>query len=277
MTRGSINDIGATSLMTAQLRARETERADRIVEDRFAAEFVAAAGGALPPRAEGFIEHMAEQVAVRTRFLDDALLDATRAGIDQVVLVAAGMDSRALRLDWPAATTVFEVDQDSVLGFKEAVATEHGATPTCQRRTVPADLRGDWVTALEAAGFSPARPTAWLTEGLLYSLDEAAADGLLATISAASAPASRLAFDHIEAAPSFLRALDEISPTLTALWKSGPRDPEVWLRAHGWTPQVYQLADQAARFSRPVPAAFDPRRPDAAHNWLVTARRDPST
>ena len=168
-----MDDIGATSLMTAQLRAQEAERADRIVEDRWAAEFVAAAGGALPPGAEGFVEQMREQVAVRTRFLDDALLAATRAGCAQVVLLAAGMDSRAFRLDWPAGTTVFEVDQAGVLAFKDTVAGERGATARCERRAVAADLRENWTAELGAAGFDPARPTAWLVEGLLYSLDAA--------------------------------------------------------------------------------------------------------
>jgi methyltransferase (TIGR00027 family) len=268
-----IDDIGATSLMTAQLRAQESERTDRIADDWWAAVFVAAAGGALPPGSEGFVEHMREQVAVRTRFLDDTLLAVARAGCAQVVLVAAGMDSRAFRLEWPAGTTVFEVDQPGVLDFKDAVAGEHGAAARCDRRTVAADLRDNWTAELESAGLDPARPTAWLTEGLLYSLDEAAADRLLAMITAASAPASVLASDHIEATPSFVRALTDISPELAALWKSGPPDPDAWLRAQGWNPRMHELADVAARFSRPVPAGFDPSRPGAAHNWLVTADR----
>ncbi len=268
-----MDDIGATSLMTAQLRAQEAERADRIVEDRWAAEFVAAAGGALPPGAEGFVEQMREQVAVRTRFLDDALLAATRAGCAQVVLLAAGMDSRAFRLDWPAGTTVFEVDQAGVLAFKDTVARERGATARCERRAVAADLRENWTAELGAAGFDPARPTAWLVEGLLYSLDAAESDGLLALITAASAPTSVLAFDHIESGPSLARALGDIGPELAALWKSGPADPDTWLRDHGWQPRVHELAEVAARFSRPVPASYDPDRSGAAHSWLVTADR----
>ncbi|HEY2222839.1 SAM-dependent methyltransferase [Actinomycetospora sp.] len=273
MTRADIDAIGATSLMTAQLRAWEDERPDRIAEDPWAAVFVATAGRGLPPRAEDFVAHMREQVAVRTRVLDDAVLAAARAGADQVVVVAAGMDSRAFRLDWPAGTTVYEVDQAGVLAVKDAVLAEHGAVARCTRRAVGADLRGDWTAALRAAGFDPSRPTTWLAEGLLYSLDEAAAEALLGTITAAGGPGSTLAFDHIEAAPDFVRALEKIGPDLAALWRSGPRDPDAWLRRHDWTPRVSELAEHASRFGRPVHPSVDPTHPGAAHSWLVTAER----
>jgi methyltransferase (TIGR00027 family) len=273
MTRANIDAIGTTSLMTAQLRAWENERADRIADDPWAAVFVAAAGSALPPRSEDFVAHMREQVAVRTRVLDDAVLTGARGGSDQVVLVAAGMDARAFRLDWPAGTTVYEVDQADVLAFKDTVLAEHGAVARCTRRVVEADLREDWTAALRAAGFEPSRPTTWLTEGLLYSLDEAAADTLLGAITAVSASGSTLAFDHIEASPSFVRALEEISPDLAGLWRSGPRNPDAWLRRYGWAPRVGELAEHATRFSRPAHPSVDPARPGAAHSWLVTANR----
>jgi O-methyltransferase involved in polyketide biosynthesis len=40
------------------------------------------------------------------------------------------------------------------------------AAPRCNRRTVTADLRAIWPTALREAGFDPAAPAAWLAEGL---------------------------------------------------------------------------------------------------------------
>lgn len=56
---------------------------------------------------------------IRTRFFDDYLLAACAAGCRQVVLLAAGLDTRAYRLDWPPATHLFEVDLPCVLLFKE--------------------------------------------------------------------------------------------------------------------------------------------------------------
>jgi methyltransferase (TIGR00027 family) len=67
-------------------------------------------------------ELMAGQVAVRTRFLDDALLQGTADCTSaQVVLLACGMDARAFRLPWPTGTHVFELDLAETLAFKDMV------------------------------------------------------------------------------------------------------------------------------------------------------------
>ena len=57
-------------------------------------------------------------VAIRTRFYDDYLLEACAAGCRQVVILAAGLDARAFRLDWPAETRVFELDLPELFVFK---------------------------------------------------------------------------------------------------------------------------------------------------------------
>ena len=151
---------------------------------------------------------------VRSRFFDEALLGA---GTRQVVLLAAGLDARALRLGWPSGTTVFEVDQPRVLGFKDEVIDSVGGTPTARRVTVPVDLRHDWPAALTAAGFDPRLPTAWLAEGLLPYLPADAERLLFERVHALSAPGSRIAVEHIGgigdriAADPYLRSLSELS------------------------------------------------------------------
>ena len=65
--------------------------------------------------------------AVRTHYFDEYFHAAMRAGIRQVVILAAGLDSRAYRLDWPAGTTVFEIDQPKVLEYKTSTLDAHGA------------------------------------------------------------------------------------------------------------------------------------------------------
>ena len=80
------------------------------------------------------------------------------AGIRQVVILASGLDSRAYRLQWPAGTTVFEIDQPKVLEYKAETLAEHGAPPSAERHEVPIDLRHDWPNALREAGFDADRP-----------------------------------------------------------------------------------------------------------------------
>ncbi|HET9117189.1 MAG TPA: class I SAM-dependent methyltransferase, partial [Pseudonocardiaceae bacterium] len=63
------------------------------------------------------------------------------------LLLAAGMDTRAYRLDLPATTTVFELDRPELLRLKNTLLTGTSA-PRCTRRPVGIDLAGNWVAAL---------------------------------------------------------------------------------------------------------------------------------
>ena len=135
--------------------------------------------------------------AVRTRFFDGFFERASRAGITQVVILAAGLDSRAYRLDWPAGTTVYEIDQPLVLQYKRQTLDEHDVRSACLRREVAVDLRQDWPVALQREGFDVTVPTAWLAEGLLMYLPTEAQDRLFELIVDQSAPGSRIAVEAV--------------------------------------------------------------------------------
>jgi methyltransferase (TIGR00027 family) len=213
------SSVGATATMVAAARAVAT-RADRpLIDDPYAEPLVRAVGvdlltrlatGEVNPNdlndlhdgatgSTGAMSRMADNMAVRTKFFDEFFLDATKAGIKQVVILASGLDSRAYRLAWPGQTVVYEVDQPQVIEFKTRTLAELGAAPTADRRVVAVDLRDDWPTALRTAGFDPAQPTAWSAEGLLGYLPPEAQDRLLDTITELSAPGSRFA---TESAPN---------------------------------------------------------------------------
>src|SRR3984957_11611557 len=136
-------------------------------------------------------------MAARPRFFDDFFVEATKAGIRQAVILASGLDARAYRLPWPGGTTVYEIDQPQVIEFKSRTLAELGASPTADRRAVAVDLRDDWPTALREAGFDPTQPTAWSAEGLLGYLPPEAQDRLLDTVTALSAPGSRIGTESV--------------------------------------------------------------------------------
>jgi methyltransferase (TIGR00027 family) len=208
------SSVGATATMVAAARAIATAADDALINDPFAEPLVRAVGvdfftklasGEL--RVEDLdVDHasvgmarMTDNMAVRTKFFDEFFQDAAAAGIRQAVILASGLDSRAYRLDWPAGTTVYEIDQPEVIEFKTTALAEFGAEPTADRRTVAVDLRFDWPSALIAAGFDPSQPTAWSAEGLLGYLPPEAQDKLLDTITELSAAGSRVA---VESSPS---------------------------------------------------------------------------
>jgi methyltransferase (TIGR00027 family) len=191
--------VGTTATAAAAARAIATRSESGL--DPFAAPLVRAVGidlltelatGERPP--DGFVEQVWIDIAkIRTRFYDDFCLDATNAGITQMVILAAGLDSRAYRLPWPTGTVVYELDKPQVIEFKTRALAELGAAPTADRRAVAVDLRDDWPVVLRDAGFDPTRPTAWTAEGLLGYLPPEAQDSLLDTMTELSAPGSRVA------------------------------------------------------------------------------------
>jgi len=201
--------VGATATMVASGRARATRAA--LIDDRFAEPLVRAVGvdfftrwaaGELDsadvdvPGAPWGMQRMTDIQAARTRHIDaffsEAQKDEGTAGIRQVVILASGLDARGYRLPWAPGTTLFEIDQPQVIEFKTATIGALGAQPTADVRAVPIDLRHDWPSALQRAGFDTGRPAAWAAEGLLGFLPADAQDRLLDNITALSADGSRL-------------------------------------------------------------------------------------
>jgi methyltransferase (TIGR00027 family) len=228
-------------------------------------------------------QNMINYQAVRTHFFDGYFADATGLGIRQVVLLAAGLDSRAYRLDWPTGTTVYEIDLPKVLDYKAETLAGHGAAPTADRRAVPVDLRHDWPQALRDAGFDATRPTAWLAEGLLPFLPAAAQEAMFTSIDALSAPGSRVAVEifgvdkdkrkEAEEKWAELKAKREARGEDTSfnpfdLWfdDGGRPDCADWFAADGWTTDTVNAREEALRLGR-APQSED--RPFA--NAFVTA------
>jgi methyltransferase (TIGR00027 family) len=273
--------VGATAVMVAAARAAETAGDQPLIRDEFAqilidgpelAELVAkmAATHAADPEREAIHRHMVDYQAARTHFFDAYFTAAATAGIRQHVILAAGLDSRAYRLDWPAGTTVYEIDQPKVLEYKAATLAAHGARPRADRREVPADLRFDWPNTLRDSGFDPARPTAWLAEGLLIFLPGEAEDRLFADIEALSAPGSRVCIEEFAMDDATREAYekrrvknedlrrrlgDENVFDPGDLWYTDDErcDPAEWFGTRGWRVESVVGADYLARLGRPVP------------------------
>jgi methyltransferase (TIGR00027 family) len=257
-----LTGVPKTALGVARVRAGESARSDRLFNDPYAAAFVAAMPQAYADAAErsdaarAIGARIAVQVVVRTRFYDDYLLAGTSEGIHQVVLLAAGLDTRAFRLQWPAGTEVFEVDLPDMVDFKEQVMAAAGATSTANRSVVRADLTADWTGALTAAGFDPTQPTAWLIEGLLVYLTHDDAAQLLETVGQLSARGSTLSCEQgrsamqlaqIASARKAAGGLEAVS-----LWQGGIEDVSAWLGDHGWSVETFDLDALAASYGRPL-------------------------
>lgn len=193
---------------------------------------------------------IADYHAMRSRFFDARLNDAAAAGIRQCVVLAAGLDTRAFRLQWPDGMTVFEIDQPTVLRYKENALTAHGAHPAADWHPVGVESDAPWPRRLWDAGFNHNEPTAWLAEGLL-PLPDATQDALISEIDKLSAAGSMFAFDDVLG----------MCP--------GRSDAPGWLTSRGWWTDVVE--------ARHLPELRGRRDGDAQsyteHALLVTAEK----
>lgn len=292
LTTGVADGVGRTALLVAAARAIETYRPDALARDPLAEHFVRAAPASAdwPIHPDQVPEGTADPLwgrlgryfALRTRVLDDHLLHTAQAGVRQVVLLGAGLDTRAFRLDWPPDSVIHEIDTDQVLAFKQAVLDRAGVTPATDRRPLTADLRHDWAAPLLDAGFNPAAPTAWLAEGLLLYLPAAAERKLVAAVDQLSAPGSTLAYEikelaepsAVRASPVYLATRQRLGIDLLALFDTAPRpDSASELTHRGWTTATHTPYDFTALHGRgPLPEPDDAL---ATNRWIFAKAHRP--
>ncbi|MBY0441440.1 MAG: class I SAM-dependent methyltransferase [Mycobacteriaceae bacterium] len=284
-----VSSVGYTALIVAGWRAIHGTALQPLVRDEYAQHFITASRDpyltdllANPPTSE-VTTAFPRLYGVQTRFFDDFFRASADAGVRQAVIVAAGLDSRAYRLNWPSQTTVFEIDLPKVLEFKVDVLARRGAEPKARRIDVPADLREDWPASLHAAGFDPQRPSAWSVEGLLPYLTGETQDALFAGIDRLSASGSYVAVGALGSRFSAQQfaALEAIHPGLTlsdntdfsglAYDDSQHIDPSAWLATHGWTVDpVRTTLELQASYGR-TPPTVDVRIDSHLHSQYITA------
>jgi methyltransferase (TIGR00027 family) len=199
-------------------------------------------------------------LACRKRYIDDNLRDSL-SDVDAVVVLGAGLDTRACRLARHSDIPMFEVDQPINVDRKKAVLTRVFGTPPASVRVVPVDFeRDDLMTVLASNGYDPAGRTFFVWEGVTQYLTEAAVRATFAHLSHA-ARGSRIDFTYVRSdfidgtnmygAAGFYRRVRVKSE----LWKFGlpPEGIGDFLADYGW-----RLIEQAGpdefvdRYVRPT-------------------------
>jgi methyltransferase (TIGR00027 family) len=280
--------VGSTALFVATARALEAQKPDPLALDPYAEVFCRAVGGDVADVLDGKIpdhelktpdwgEYFVNFQGARTKYFDTYFRQAADARVRQVVILAAGLDSRAYRLPWPDQTTIFELDRPQVLDFKRAVLAEQGAKPNAERREVAIDLREDWPQALRDSGFDPTKPSAWIAEGLLIYLPADAEEQLFSGINALASPGSHVAVEDSASMSSddYSAAVEEERADATEgerrvffqlVYNERHAPADQWFDEHGWTAQATPLAEYLREVGRPVPGTDGP---DARAGWMV--------
>ncbi|HEY6451806.1 MAG TPA: SAM-dependent methyltransferase [Steroidobacteraceae bacterium] len=273
MNPSPIRDVSDTAFMVAQYRAMETERADALFRDPLAARLAGDRGRRIVEGMEhGPLRHWATAsynrtlvwtMAIRTRIIDDFILEGVSRGTQALLNLGAGLDTRPYRMALPESFHWIEVDYPHMIDFKQH--TLAGERPRCMLERVALDLadvpaRSSLLAAV-AARFDKVLV---LTEGVIPYLSVEAA-GTLA--------------DDLASHPSFRGwIVDYISPQALQfrnrsathrLMKNAPflfqpTDYFGFFAAHGWSRRhMRYIWDEGQRLKRRIPL------PAAAKLWFA--------
>jgi methyltransferase (TIGR00027 family) len=180
-------------------------------------------------------------IVARARFVEDLVVEQAGRGVDQYVVLGAGLDTFAQRRpELGARLRVFEVDQPGPQTWKRRRLTELGYGVPDWLRLVPVDFEGDWWGRLVAEGLDPARPAVVAATGVIMYLTQEAITATLRLV-AGLAPGSLLA-------ATFLRPLDDVEPDQRPQLRTaerGARAAGTPFRSFFTPPQMLELAREA--------------------------------
>ncbi|MEV7386918.1 class I SAM-dependent methyltransferase [Streptomyces sp. NPDC091215] len=146
-------------------------------------------------------------IVARARFVEDLVESEAGRGVDQYLVLGAGLDTFAQRRAAAAEAAglrVFEADRAGAVEWKRGRLAELGYGIPGWLRLVPVDFEGDWWGQLAAAGFDPGRPAVVASAGVTMYLTEDAVAATLRHI-AELAPGSTLV-------TTFLRPIEDVEP-----------------------------------------------------------------
>jgi methyltransferase (TIGR00027 family) len=247
---GPIRNISDTARWVAYYRARETERPDAVFRDPFARALAGERGKEIAEELS-FGERHAWAYVARTYLIDQYVNEQVRQGAEMVVNLAAGLDTRPLRMELPAELKWVEVDLPELLDYKEEVLIQE--KPRCKLERIRLDLSDiEARRQLFAELGNRANRVLVMAEGLLIYLtaDEV---GALAADLAGPASFHRWMIDLVS--PGLLRMLQEnMGSQLSAAGaplKFGPEEGLGFFEHFGWKGiEARSILKAAARLKR---------------------------
>ena len=250
-----IRDVSDTAIWVAYYRARETERRDAMFRDPLAKELVGARGEQFA-RLFGRISRYTEWVVVtRTVHIDDYILEGIRNGVDAVLNLGAGLDTRPYRMELPPDFKWVEADFPNLIQFKNEKLASH--TPRCQLQRVSVDLADDAARSAFLGSVLPeAKKVLVLTEGVVPYLTEEQVAKLADDLHASPRYAFWLAEYLSPLTYRFYRGSSRMKTLARAPFQFFPPDWIGFFASHGWKHvETRHATDITRRFKRrpPVP------------------------
>lgn len=248
-----LRNLSDTARLAAAYRAIETERENPLFRDRLAHRLAGAYGHQIAD-AMSTATRQAWVIAVRTIVFDELILSQVARGVDTIVNLAAGFDTRPYRLALPASLRWIEVDLPEIVAEKETLLADE--RPACSTTRVPLDLFNRPARqAFLADVCSESRHAVVVTEGLLIYLGAEDVAALAADLAAAAPVRSWILDLHSPALLRLLRrAIGAPFERGAAALSFAPADGPAFFTPHGWHPVELRSINETAARAQRLPA-----------------------
>jgi methyltransferase (TIGR00027 family) len=252
-----IENVSDTARWVAMYRAMETDRPDAHFRDPWARSLAGERGEQIlrgMPRGR----QTSWPMVVRTVLFDELILSTVRdLGVEVVVNLAAGLDTRAWRLDVPPSLRWVDVDLPGILGYKtDAMRSQ---APRCRYEAIHADLTDERQRqSVLGRAVGDAERTLAVSEGLLVYLTAEQVAALAAGLGAQ--PAIRWWLTDL-ASPRLLKIMQRSwgkqLAAADAPFRFGPAEGSAFFEPHGWREAVWRGTwEESRRLRREMTAAW---------------------
>lgn len=158
-----IKDVSGTAFVVAEYREEENREPTPIYNDPVVRLFLSDASRQAAERVSSRFPAVKDMVKTRTRYFDDMLDAQIVAGIRQVVILGAGLDTRAVRKQSPGVR-YFEIDDPATMDLKQRCYTD--ARIDVDVTLIPGNYVTDGlIDLLRSNGFAFDVPTYLIWEG----------------------------------------------------------------------------------------------------------------
>jgi methyltransferase (TIGR00027 family) len=248
-----IRDVSDTAIWVAQYRAEETARPDALFRDPLAKLLVGERGPAIARDFGTAGAYTAWTLVTRTVIIDEYIQESIVGGVDAVLNLGAGLDTRPYRMELPAILQWVEADFPNIIDFMNEKLAAH--TPRCQLQRFAVDLANREARGRFLAEVLPnAKKVLVITEGVIPYLTEQQVGELADDLRKHPRFAFWIGEFFAPQAYRYIRAASNRRQMVNAPFRFLPTDWLDFFAQHGWVKQDLRFsADIAIRFGRRPP------------------------
>jgi methyltransferase (TIGR00027 family) len=252
-----IENVSGTAFVVAEFRAEENDAAAPLYQDRVVELFLNEETKRAAERVASGFPAVRELVRIRTKYLDDVLDQHIDSRFEQVVILGAGLDTRAVRKQAPGVR-YFEIDDPATLALKKACYEEQGIDVNL--KLIPGNYVTDgFLDLLAEHGFDVDAPTYFIWEGNTMYLRLESVKYIITELKR-YVTRFRLSFDYMAESvvakttgdPAITKFVESFE-SMGAPWLSGIRDVRALARERGLNLiENFKTSELAQAFGRPI-------------------------